>query len=484
MSVNYGQGIHSSWKRRAGGHRTNRIDRGSTHRAFFSVLMSGFGFVALVVSLVILSGCSTYPNSEDRVALASQRTKIQEFLALTANGHLVGSPDVHIYFNTQGAQRKIEYIENGATKLGEDLRLPCVWLSSKTSIFLPCLDRISNSFVPHFSREAIGWFDLFLRDARRHYEEELKGVNVERLSYDATYSRAINIVAKYPGHSFASELNEAIPRAIRQNQRRAIDAMIGLKGYRLTDTLREGIALADSLGQKQTAKNIFDRLNEMGELSAEERFAYGLDLSMAGSRYSAILKVIQSGDNAQIKAAYNNARTPGERKTIEALLAQKVPAKILKVRFEASGMESAKSFGGIGSDAISQTFSGIFGYRVGTEAKTKIEYTIRIDPELLKAENTYRFEAKMSLVAKGEGGYQSNCMWPLPTVCDNKLSSKEYTERISGVLKRNTPETGITVISWTPKYERRTMGGLTEYFVTSEVDVRVSDLKLHPVLSE
>lgn len=193
--------------------------------------------------------------------------------------------------------------------------------------------------------------------------------------------------------------------------------------------------------------------------------------------FDRVAGIVDSGDMAAIKRAFDAAKSPDAKKLIETLLLKKHADRLVSITHTTRGI-GAKAFGGSGTGLGAELLTLIAGYKVGAEAQAQVDYRLRIDPKVLKVDNVYSFTADAVLVATGEGYYETNCMWPLPTVCKNPMKSQEFRARISGTLDRNNPTSGSVVINWVPKFESRTGGGLGRFFVASDVNVRIDKLNI------
>ena len=193
--------------------------------------------------------------------------------------------------------------------------------------------------------------------------------------------------------------------------------------------------------------------------------------------FDRVAALVDSGDMGAIRRAFDSAKTPDSKKLIEALLVKKYIGKLLTVSHTTRGTDG-KAFGGTGTGAMAEIVTAIAGYKVGAESTVEVSYQMRLDPKIFTVSNSYTFSGKAVLLAEGEGHYETNCMWPLPTKCRKPMNSLEFSEPVSGTLTRNDPTSGTVKITWTPKFESQTGGGLEKFFMAAKVNVRFDNLNI------
>lgn len=201
----------------------------------------------------------------------------------------------------------------------------------------------------------------------------------------------------------------------------------------------------------------------------------------ADLEYRQLYNVASTGSEKAIKLAYSKAATPDEKKQIEQLIVRQFKEKLVTTKMTAQAVGSPKTFGtDNGTGALGQFITSLAGVKVGTDAQTRVNYTIAFDPKLFKIMGDYNFSAKVVLTAHGAGRADSNCMWPLPTICEKTKTQDEYTQPISGVLSSNVPATGSVVFGWQPKYDGITGGGLRRSFNTKKVTFTITEIQVSP----
>jgi hypothetical protein len=226
--------------------------------------------------------------------------------------------------------------------------------------------------------------------------------------------------------------------------------------------------------------NQYEPLLYLGQQGDKDALKAAYSLAPSDQRDKLIPKYFSTLTDGELNEAYKNASSTDKVK-IEKVIVPRFAQRLANIKYTVANAKT-QAYGANDTSLGSQLLS-LLGTKVGVAAETPVTYTVQLNPALFKVQGSYNFKAQIVLRATGKETYQTNCMWPLPKVCDNENNSavKIYTKNISGTLYGNTIHNGSTSIEWKPKFANKSMGGLETTFVTSDVSVSLTSLSIEPI---